>query len=91
MTNSEIMAWAKENYKKYQWKIVIAIIIVNILTGLNGIYTYNNEETIFSSIISILVGILDFFFSIGFIRFMVALIKGEEANFEMLFSKFDSR
>lgn len=90
MTNNEIKAWAKENYKKYQWKIVGATIIVSILTSINSAYSYNNDSTTISSLISFLVGLLEFFLTIGLTKFMVNLIKGKEANFEMLFSKFDS-
>ena len=90
MTNNEIRTWAKENYKKYQWKVLGATIIVGILTSISSTYTYNSENTIASSFISFAIGILEFFLTIGFTKFMVCLIKGREANFEMLFSKFDS-
>ena len=89
MTNNEIKAWAKENYKKYQWKVVGATIIVSILTSINSAYSYNNSTAV-SGLISFLVGLLEFFLTIGLTKFMVNLIKGKEANFEMLFSKFDS-
>ena len=87
MTNNEIKAWAKENYKKYQWKVVGATIIVSILTSINSAYSYNNSTTV-SGLISFLVGLLEFFLTIGLTK--LRRIKGKEANFEMLFSKFDS-
>ena len=53
MTNNEIKAWAKENYKKYQWKVVGATIIVSILTSINSAYSYNNSTAV-SGLISFL-------------------------------------
>ena len=46
MTNNEIKAWAKENYKKYQWKVVGATIIVSILTSIAGIPEVEVKEEI---------------------------------------------
>lgn len=88
MTIEESKTWAKQNYKKYQWKVLGAVVVANIISSISANYTYQTSPTT-SVTISICTGLLGFFLTIGLAKFMMNLINDKQADFELLFSKFD--
>ena len=87
MTREELKQWAKNYVKKYRWEILGAAFIASIIpAAISGVYTKNAALNLIFSLASIIITL---FLEIGFAKFITEIINGKDANFSLLFSKFN--
>lgn len=91
MEVKEIKQWAKEKVAgSKKWKVLGAVLLVNIITGLPSSLASESEEVgaLLSFVLTIASEMLGFILSIGLINFMLTFINGKEPEFDALFSRF---
>ena len=84
MTNSEIKKWSKEKIKGKWFKILPAIFVASILTGLTVGGGYSSDTGTYSSGYSL--GWIFYFVQIGLVAYMVKFINDEQVEFKDIFN-----
>lgn len=86
MTRQELKEWSKNKMKGHMWKVLGAVVITGLISGLTAEIDLKNEFLNFS--ISLGFTLIGFIISIGLVEFMVNYINDKNYDYEMLFSKF---
>lgn len=86
MTRQELKEWSKNKMKGHMWKVLGAVIITGLISGLTAEIDLKNKFLNFS--ISLGFTLIGFIISIGLVEFMVNYINDKNYDYEMLFSKF---
>lgn len=86
MTRQELKEWSKNKMKGHMWKVLGAVVITGLISGLTAEIDLKNEFLNFS--ISFGFTLIGFIISIGLVEFMVNYINDKNYDYEMLFSKF---
>lgn len=86
MTRQELKEWSKNKMKGHMWKVLGAVVITGLISGLTAEIDLKNEFLNFS--ISLGFTLIGFIISIGLVEFMVNYINEKNYDYEMLFSKF---
>ena len=86
MTRQELKEWSKNKMKGHMWKVLGAVVITGLISGLTAEIDLKNEFLNFS--ISFGFTLIGFIISNGLVEFMVNYINDKNYDYEMLFSKF---